>query len=217
MHLIQDVSQPDHVRNDAHAWDHNQTGGLNIEPWAAGNSSFINALAANPRFPNVSFNVSYNGLAPITQLIDTDQYNGTAPSVETTQGLSEYTNANFASEHTIFAEEKSTSDKHYFPYPRKSSTDLQKYTNQEQNKLPETVPAEDGIPDTSFWIAKTNDGEKYDHFAKPTYLTNMLKGTTLYERTFYQDAKCHEDSVKLLIPGPWATPPHCSTTSSAAT
>jgi len=198
MHLIQDASQPAHVRNDAHPLNRNQVGGLNIEPWAAGNSSFINALAANPIFPSVAFNVSYNGLAPITQLFDTDQYNGAAPSVALTQGIAEYTNANFASQHTIFAEENPTSDIHYFPYPRKSSTDIQNYIA--QNKLPETKTAEDGVADVGFWIAKTGDGENYDHFAKPTYLTRPLEGTAVYYKTFYQDTNCHEDYAEKLIP-----------------
>ncbi len=207
IHLIQDASQPDHVRNDAHPWDHNQTGGLNLEPWAAGKSSFINALAANPIPPTMlldpsaySLDSTYSSrsLTPAALFVDTDQYNGSATSTGLTQGLAEYTNANFASQHTIFAEEKPTSDKHYFPYPRKSSTDVQDYIN--QNKLPETKTAEDGIADTGFWIKKIGDGELIEHFVKPTYLTNAVEGTTLYERTFYQDTECHKDYAKMLIP-----------------
>jgi hypothetical protein len=207
MHLIQDASQPDHVRNDAHPWDHNQAGGFNLERWAKDNSNFINALAANPQMPTLSLNPSSyaldpsyysRNLTPVALLTDTDQYNGTGPSTGLTQGIAEYTNGNFASEHTIFAEENPTTDKHYFPYPRKSSTDIQNYIT--QNKLPETKTAEDGVGDVGFWIAKTGDGETYDHFAKPTYLTDSLQGTTLYNKTFYQDTECHKDYVKFLLP-----------------
>jgi hypothetical protein len=209
MHLIQDASQPDHVRNDAHPWSHNQVGELNIESWAKDRSSDINKLAANPQMPTLSLDPSaysldssYNNrhLTPAALFIDTDQYNGAAPSTGLTQGIAEYTNANFASEHTIFAEQNPTSDKHYFPYPRKSSTNLQNYMNQ----LPETVIAEDGVADVGFWIAKTGDGETYSHFAKPTYLTNKVTDRVdngyLYSRTFYQDDECHKDYAQLLIP-----------------
>lgn len=208
MHLIQDASQPAHVRNDAHPWDRNEVSGLNIEPWAAKNRNFINSLAANPQFPTLSLapstysslDPSYNSLhlTPVALFIDTDQYNGSAPTVGLTQGIAEYTNANFASEHTIFAEENPISDIHYFPYPRKSSTDIQDHIN--QNKLPETVTAEDGIPDTSFWIKKTGDGETYDHFARPAYLSNLLAGNSLFTKTFYQDDECHKDYARFLIP-----------------
>jgi len=207
MHLIQDASQPDHVRNDAHPLSRNQTGRLNIEPWAAGESGFINSLAATPQMPTLSLDPSgysldpsYHNLnlTPVALFVDTDQYHGTSPSTSLSQGLAEYTNANFASVHTIFAEEKQTDDIHYFPYPRKSSTDIQDYIS--QNKLPETKVAEDGVGDTGFWIKKTGDGAVIEHFVKPTYLTDFLQGTTLYNKTFYQDSECYKDYAKLLIP-----------------
>lgn len=107
MHLIQDMSQPDHVRNDAHPLDaligkYHGKNSLYIETWAKENSGKINGFAANPVFPTVPYNVSYNGLAPITQLFDTRQYsNNYIPSVSLSQGLAEYTNANFFSEAMI--------------------------------------------------------------------------------------------------------------------
>jgi hypothetical protein len=210
MHLLQDTAVPDHVRNDAHPEDaifgkDRLLNSFYFETWAKRQSNFINALASNPIFSNVSFDVSRSkdAPAPITQLYDSDQYNGANPSNSLTQGLSEYTNANFFSNDTIFAaEEYSTDHRHYFPYPKRSSTDLQSYID--QNKLPETVTSEDGVADTSFWIRKTADGEKnINHFVRPSYFTVNLLGSggeSMYYRTFYRDEKCHEDYAKLLIP-----------------
>jgi hypothetical protein len=221
MHLIQDAAQPDHVRNDAHPEDpvlkKNQFGSFFFESWAKDRfatlknlKSFFNNFSLNPLFPDVSLNISRNGLAPITQFLDTDQYSKdnasqffqTGLATSLTIGIAEYTNANFASDDTIFTEDKLVDDKHYFPYPRKSSTDLQTYIG--QNKLPETVMGEDNIPDTGFWIKKGADGEQIEHFVRPGYLTNYLRYEDgrgyLYERTFYRDEKCHEDYAKLLIP-----------------
>ena len=84
-----------------------------------------------PVFPNVPFNVSYNSRVPITQLYDTDQYNGLNASAGINQGIAEYTNANFFSDDTIFAAESyPTNHRHYFPFPKKSSTDFQAYISQ---------------------------------------------------------------------------------------
>jgi hypothetical protein len=212
MHLIQDTSVPAHVRNDSHAQDAiglRQAGNLNLrlETWAKGNTSdvlrFANKFAASPGsyYPTVSLNVPISGKTPITQLVDADVYSGTNPTDSLAQGLSEYTNANFASEYTVFAENKPTSDKQYFPYPRTTSTDLPGYIA--QTKLTETVLASDNIPDTSFWIKKTGDGETIDHFVRPGYFTDNLSPTDnsdLYKRTFYLDETCHSDYTDKLIP-----------------
>jgi hypothetical protein len=204
IHLIQDAAQPDHVRNDAHPEDTMEAGyGIGIEKWAKKEFQFINSLASAPIFSQVPFNTSYSGLVPITELFDADQYNGDNPSVSLAQGISEYTNANFFSDDTIFvAEVHEVGHRHYFPYPKKTSTDLDDYLA--WNKLPETVMGEDGIPDTAFWIKKVADGERIERFLKPVYLSNNIWEAvgvgSLYYRTFYRDEKCHEDYAKKLIP-----------------
>lgn len=211
MHLVQDTGQPDHVRNDAHPMDaimgRNQYGDLYFEKWAKTNSDFIISIATSttfpPIYPNVAMNVSNSNLAPITQFIDTDSYVlGGSPSTSNAQGLAEYTNANFLSDDTIFTEHRPTDDKHYFPFPRKTSTNIQELQN--QNLLPETIISQDGVAELSFYIKKNADGEPIEHFVKPTYLTNNMYDTIgggyLYERTFYRDEKCHEDYAQKLIP-----------------
>jgi hypothetical protein len=205
MHLIQDKAVPYHVRNDAHpeealGWN-NVAGTSLFESWAKENYQLIITYAAQPKFPGVPFNVTYNGLAPISQLIDTDQYDGTNPTANLAQGLAEYTNANFFSEHTIFAAERfSEGHRHYFPYPRESSTNLQNYINE----LPETVIAEDGVADSNIYIKKTGDGENIKHFVKPTYLSRDLylnvSDPEIFKRAFYLDKECHKDYANKLVP-----------------
>jgi hypothetical protein len=204
IHLIQDAAQPDHVRNDAHPEDSmGLSYGIGIEKWAKREFQFIKSLASGPFFPQVPLNTSYGGLVPITELFDADRYNGGNPSASLAQGISEYTNANFFSDDTIFAAEVHNVDhRHYFPYPKKSSTDLDDYLA--WNKLPETVMGEDGLPETAFWIKKITDGETIEHFLKPLYLSNNIKEIvgvgSLYYRAFYRDERCHEDYAQKLIP-----------------
>jgi hypothetical protein len=212
MHLLQDTVVPDHVRNDAHPEDaifgrNRLNGSAYFETWAKErfrNVNELKAFAPELSLPDVSFNVSYNGLAPITQLFDTDQYNGTNPSISLTQGLAEYTNANFFSNDTIFAAERySTNNGHYFPYPKKSSTDLQNYLA--GTKPEETVVAEDGTTDTGIWISKNADGENIEHFVRTSSLSkkwiyNIFGEGELLYKTFYRDDKCHADYSEKLIP-----------------
>jgi hypothetical protein len=109
IHLIQDVAQPAHVRNDPHPLDDK---GIvpQFENWAKTNRFQALTLMSSPLFPAVSLNTSVGGYIPITQFWDINQYNGSNPPSGTTIGLSEYTQANFFSEDTI-------NDLSHFPYP----------------------------------------------------------------------------------------------------
>ncbi|MEW6108583.1 MAG: hypothetical protein AB1632_05335 [Nitrospirota bacterium] len=209
MHLLQDTAVPDHVRNDAHPEDA-IFGKLNIniyfESWAKSERQRIIDLASDPNLlliPNVSFNISYNGLSPVSQLFDADQYNGANPSSSAGLGLSEYTNTNFFSNDTIFAAERYSSDyRHYFPFPRKTSTDVQDYISEIKPLLIQL--AEDGIEDKGIWIKKDKDGENIDHFVRTSWWTGKIYKTSgesaLFYSSFYRDEKCHEDYARKLIP-----------------
>lgn len=213
MHVIQDLAVPDHARNDAHPED---TLGLamsiGFEKWAGkkfftlpGLKSFTSDLQYPVLFPSVPLNVSYTDLVPTTQFLDTqpEPSSGTTPSIGVDQGIAEYTNGNFASDDTIFTEDLPSSDGHSFPYPRKTSTNLQSLVS--QDLLPVTITAEDGFVDTTIYIKKEIDGEVINHFLKPYYFTRQLIDTLdethrQYHRWFYRDEKCHEEYAQKLIP-----------------
>ncbi len=121
MHLVQDQSVPEHARDDGHYLDA-------YEEWVKDTPSsgdpqraaiWTNALA-NPIFASASM-LGQPGVfgtqapVPIANLLDTNQYDGTNPNVTLNQnmGLSEYTNANYVSDDTLFSG---------FPFPSKSSS-----------------------------------------------------------------------------------------------
>ena len=218
LHLIQDIGQPDHVRNDAHPVDGAGLA-MGLETWTKNKfktvtdlKNYFQNFALTPQIPTISTDPSaysldpsyYNkNLTPVALFFDTDQYNGAAPSASLLQGLAEYTNANFVSDDTIFTEALPTDDRHYFPYPRKTSTNIQELQN--QTLLPETIIAQDGVAEPSFYIKKNADGEMINHFVKPRYFTNNVYsivggGGYLYNRTFYRDETCHEDYAEKLLP-----------------
>ena len=206
IHLLQDMAVPAHVRNDAHPLAYNRGGSPHIETWAAKNRNTIRQIAANSvAMPDLSLleDVISNGdrLAPIALLADADQYDGAHPTTSLSQGLAEYTNANFFSDDTIFTEGRNPDDPHAFPFPAKSGTDIQSYMD--KGMLPATIIAKDGVEDTGFWIAKTGDGEQIDRFLKPTYFSYEVSPDThadIYFRLFYLDDACHLDYAEKLIP-----------------
>lgn len=218
IHLIQDKTVPDHVRNDAHPEDSllgkdRINGAMFFETWAKNNPVIVNSHAAHAGqyLPNVSLDITLENLVPITQFYDTNQYTIGNPSQyfasnqasSLTIGLAEYTNVNFFSGDTIFAAERySTDHRHYFPYPRKSSTDLQAYIDETKPLF--TQIAEDGIEDKGLYIKKIRDGEIINHFVRTSRWTGkiykVLGEGSLFYRSLYRDEKCHEDYASKLIP-----------------
>lgn len=139
MHLVSDMSVPAHTRNDGHV-------AYNYENWVADPDNKVNFSAMTPMFFG-------NSITSISNLFDTDQYDGSNPSNSNGIGLSEYTNANFFSEETIFSAS--------FPHPAKDETDA---------RIIE-VTAEDGGIDKRYYIYKTDGGY---NLAAYTYFTNDL-------------------------------------------
>jgi hypothetical protein len=96
MHLIEDVSVPEHTRDDAHV--------------EAAYESWVNSYANLNVSPIFFEELLQRGTAlPLANLWDTNQYNGRNPSITTgAVGLAEFTNANFVSADTVGS----------FPYPK---------------------------------------------------------------------------------------------------
>jgi hypothetical protein len=216
VHLLEDMAVPDHVRNDAHVLNAITIPPLDkwpdlltyrcIEGWAENNlaaiQTFVDPSTTTILFPNINLNRSGPvPLLPFSYLYDTDSYNsGDVPSMNfNLLGLSEYTNANFVSEDTIFSsEDPDIPARHQFPYPKKASTDLQKYID--EGKIPESITAEDGKTDLVKYIAKTTDGASYNHFLAVGYFGDMLVTNPKLKRALFIDNLCHKDYASMLIP-----------------
>ncbi|MHB8809854.1 MAG: hypothetical protein ACYC9M_07540 [Desulfobulbaceae bacterium] len=158
-----------------------------------------NNLTLDPSYTN--YYGSDRTLEKTALLTDTDQYNlGGSPSASYSIGLAEYTNGNFFSADTIFAERYDADDRHYFPNPSRAMTNLDDLEN--NNILPKFVVSEDDIPDGVKCIKKNSPGEEVDCLVRAGYLTNLVDGQNYatYERTFILDAPSHESYVKFLAP-----------------
>ncbi len=200
MHLIQDMSQPNHVRNNAHLFD-GKGWLIGFETWAKINDDKILNIINGAAIPAITVDLlseyqADKSLSPMAVLFDTRTYLGiTTPTTSLSQGLSEYTNGNFFSQDTVFSAERyadNTSHKYYFPYPRKQSSDIQAYIDR-------TKTAQGGI-----YISKTGEGETLTYLAREGMSTRWIQSVFGAGKWFYGsfklDENCFQEYAQKLMP-----------------
>jgi hypothetical protein len=196
MHLLADSSVPAHVRNDIHVFPlnvpltHIEIGGQTYESWAAKSLDKLNfvGLSVSPTIFSQAVNSSLAPV-PISALWDMDKYIGTnidiAAGVDI--GLAEYTNANFFSEDTIFAD-----------YPHPAYTDTT-YPNIDWAH-PEVTDAEDGKLDSRIYIRRTV-GDADARLASLSYISyDCIKKGHYDFSPIVLDDTVYNDYAALLIP-----------------
>jgi hypothetical protein len=179
VHLIQDASVPEHVRNDQHLISAVPVlGSFEYEPWVLGHINPLNFSAAAFSFPA-------NFL--LRNFWDTDTYVDSSLEQGPFIGLAEYTSYNFFSEDTIFTETYPHTDKHYFPHPRKGITNA---------ALIEEI-AEDGQKDQVYYV----HGYQANLLASYSYLEIYIPPFTVIEGWRYnRDSNVYEEYAGRLIP-----------------
>ncbi len=208
MHLVQDVAVPAHVRNDFRSHLQYFAPQLNEPPTRWFSNGFEQFVRLQPGL------VGTAGALPIaftdrlvTRFWDTDQYYGGNPAADMDQGLAEYTNANFASQNTIFTESAAQGDPYAFPYPRRTSTDLADVLA--GRKPGEQVVAEDGTEDSVLYVSKIADGEQIGHFLRAGSFTRLFSDSSplrpilpssLLPLTLEMDEVVHRDYAARLLP-----------------
>ncbi|MBI5099607.1 MAG: hypothetical protein HZB30_10260 [Nitrospirae bacterium] len=174
MHLVEDMSVPEHARNDGHYSDA-------YEEYVRAHPSLVDSATASPIFFSMAALIqpSVYGTAapvPIANLFDTNQYDGTNISVTYNQniGLAEYANANFFSPDTIFKN---------YPHPAKVNTTAAQVEQY----------ARDGKRDTVYYI----QGYTSQRLAAYSYLNKWL----LFDQWKYNlDDFVYEDYASQLLP-----------------
>ncbi|MDF1592230.1 MAG: hypothetical protein P1P89_11990 [Desulfobacterales bacterium] len=196
MHLVQDLSVPEHARDDGHytpAYEDwvNNSGKVVINPELG--EVIIGDTVTLPQFfdPSAIGIPNSLGSVPVANLFDTNQYiqANTNPAVTLRPdiGLSEYTSANFLSPDTMFTNE--------FPFPKAEHTVI----------ILDTPP--DGIPNLDRqYLSSTNGhpGEQINHLAVVSYTnyfrTKYFPNISSEELPVYLDAVCYKDYASKLIP-----------------
>jgi len=191
MHLVQDLSVPEHARNDGHYL-------RAYEQWVAinsvGSDPLININAIEPIAFDKNLLGNNNPLAavPFANLFDTNTYTGSNPEttktivdpqdqspLPQTVGLSEYTNANFISPDTAFTE---------FSYP--SLQHVERYYDPISNRH-------------YLKSGTTTPGDTVEHLAAESLLyrwrETFFPGDTGY-LPLELDPGCYKDYAEKLIP-----------------
>jgi len=204
LHLVQDLAVPAHARNDFRSHIDFCVPRLAVfTRWCE--NSFERFVRLHPPRVDASPAVRLEPLRGerLLRFWDLDHYDGTNPSSDLAQGLAEYTNANFASQNTIFSEELPGSDPYAFPYPRQTSTNVAALFAQSFAVVREVV-SEDQRVDTALYVEKTRDGETIKHFLNAGYLTRIIADTLpsspALRLSFQIDDVVHRDYAELLLP-----------------
>jgi hypothetical protein len=173
MHLIQDLSQPDHSRNDMHffgryRWIENYGENAVANLTSSANDTLRQRMAAA-----VPLNLTTTGFTRLRDFWDRDLYTATSgpgPLDQDAQGaitlgLAEYSNGNFLGEDALYFD-SSPPDK-TFPYPRLSSVSYASsptfFTLANAAKLKPLALQNGGSTRYALFLEKTRDGVQVDH------------------------------------------------------
>ncbi len=176
MHLVQDMSVPEHVRNDGHY------GSEDYEAWA--NSD--NAPSLTGYSPVYFVADSYYSLNT-RSLFDSGQYTGTNPNVTLNQsiGLSEYASANFLSPDTIF-------NKPEFLFPA--------YSEVSERIEPDAGTGENLLYLRKKGLAEGVFGERIEHLARATAFYHFLPDGYKHLALTVRDRAVYHDYAAKLMP-----------------
>ena len=189
LHLIQDMAVPAHVRNDfqshliSHGWGINDNYYNRYEYYVMKHNGLISEV--QPVFPP-------DTNRRLTDFWDSNAYDGTNPSYSTTQGLAEFTNANFFSDFTIpFGSQLvSLRPEHTFPQPG-----LDYYANQ-YHLCNDTNESGQIVQYLSRSTCPTSGSVKVDHFLTANLVHRYDGPATI----FWTDEKVHDTYARELLP-----------------
>ena len=189
MHLIQDASVPAHVRNDPHIYMDlfgRKVGRYHYESWVNDHLSKINLTPVSLDKGIFNFTPELIAPVPIANLFDTNQYDGTNLGITMGSriGITEYANANFFSEGTIFRN-----------YPHPSYLDTNYFSIDWKN--PEVVEAGDGREDRRIYIRKLL-GERLASLSYISY--ECIRKGNPGSCPLVLDGKVYEEYASKLIP-----------------
>lgn len=197
LHLNQDLTSPDHVRNDDHVFGHY------FENYGLANYTNNSQWFAQPTNHGWAY-WQVQGFTNLLNFWDTDTYaegSSLALNRETNGsvklGLAEWSNGNFLGERALYMECYNPSNVHHFPYPRKSSTD---YPGKPQSIT--VVPNGRNLPSliTNYVVTKTRDGVAGFRHSILSYMGTKFPNAPTSHNTKIENDGVLQDYHDRLIP-----------------
>ena len=201
LHLNQDLTSPDHVRNDNHYYkayfeNYGKASYMTNSQWFAPPTNHGWAYWQSQGFTNLlNFwdRNKYNNISGAGGL--NDDSDGTSGKK---LGLAEFSNGNFLGERALYTEcYKKPGDIHSFPYPRKSSTD---FPGTLQTNI--IIPNGRNLPTTITRnvVTKKGDGVAGFRHSILSYLGTKFPNVPTSHNTTINDDGVLQDYHNILIP-----------------
>ena len=199
LHLNQDLTSPDHARNDDHVIK------AYIENYGLDNYTNNPQWFVPTNNPTIGWaNWQAQGFSQLLDFWDTSNYVhsssfnlGEEAAGRVKLGLAEWSNGNFLGERALYTECYKPGDKHYFPYPRKSSTDFpghfQSITIRQNGRNLPTIM-------TNNVVTKTRDGVTGFRHSILSYLGTKFPNVPTTHNTTINDDGVLQDYHNILIP-----------------
>lgn len=214
LHLNQDLSQPEHVRNDNHNYK--------LGPRSVIESHGLRTFAVKSGWftppPSSQSGWLYWRDAGFTRLEafwDRNLYKGTATQMKQALdddknstagkqlGLAEFSNGNFLGGDAMYNETRFLIPKHVFPFPSVYSSTTFPQTLESMTAHEDEITYRDGTSGTHVYIRKNADGVSIPHHSRLTYLqtVRMANGGLGREfKTTIDDSLVLDDYHAILIP-----------------
>jgi hypothetical protein len=198
IHLIQDLSQPSHTRNDNHY------SVRYIEKYGQANINNLDYISAS------ALDWKAAGFVRLKDFWDRDLFDGTSAtplsndSGATTLGLAEFSNGNFLSEDSLYGESVTTSDAtHYYKYPSLITGTNFNLTKTNFLTAAHEVLMNNQVNAARIYLTKTGEGVNVQHHATLSYMGYRFFGVTdrlpVYGVSIYDD-EVLKDCHSIIIP-----------------
>lgn len=208
MHLLEDDSQPQHVRNEQHLDELPGVFSIFPSPWLSPIEEYGRKHVAQLNYQASVLDWRSAGFTKLEDFWDRHLYNGSATALDNaesvggadTLGLAEWCNGNFLGARHLFPEYFNPGDVEYYPFPsRDHSTDYSDVQSHPANHA-YTFTNEDGTAGKGIYLAKTGDGIHYQHIARVNYLGAKIPGLTGVRYCTIADPLVEKDYHDNFIP-----------------
>jgi hypothetical protein len=207
IHLLEDTTQPQHVRNEQHLdqfWTNfNTPWHSHIEDYGRTNVGTLNYQAGVLDWKGAGFTKledfwnrgKYTGQDSSALKADASPTGNPADRL----GLAEFSNGNFLGERHLFPEYSNPGKVDYYPFPsRKSSTDYDQVKSNPSFAIDDFV--ENGHTGKGIYLSKVADGVSIPHFSRVNYLGKKIPGLTGKPYCTTADPNVNHDYLTNLIP-----------------
>ena len=206
MHLLEDTSQPQHVRNEQHVYPYTNWLWRHLDTWISPIETYGDKHYLELNYQADMLDWRGVGFLKLNDFWDRHKYNGDVSALYAAEnggaqlGLAEWCNGNFLGARHLFPEYFKPGSIEYYPYPsRDHSTD---YSQVRANPAigVDSYIDEDGKTNQGIYLRKTGNGVAYNHIARINYLGAKIPGLTGPGYCTIDDPNVEKDYHDKVIP-----------------